>query len=105
MKYSDLKSKTADELDKIYVDLKKELYNIGILRSNGELKDTARIGKLKKQAARILTLKNSSDQEVVVKKKVAAKDSVSEKTAEKKATAPKKVEAKKEVKKETKEKK
>ena len=55
MKFSDIKSKTKDELQKIFIDLKKELYNINLHRANGEYKDVSRIGKIKKDIAKILT--------------------------------------------------
>lgn len=58
MKFIDLKNKTKDELEKIFVDLKKELYNIGLLRANGECKNLSRIRKIKKDVARILTFLN-----------------------------------------------
>ncbi len=55
MKFADIKSKTKDELEKLFVDLKKELYNIHLLRANGDYKDTSRVKKIKKDVARILT--------------------------------------------------
>jgi len=58
MKYIDIKSKTKDELEKKFVELKKELYNINLLRANGELKNSARIKQLKSDIARILTFFN-----------------------------------------------
>ena len=58
MKYSEIKSKTKDELEKKFVDLKKELYNINLLRANGESKDLAKIKQIKKDIARILTFLN-----------------------------------------------
>lgn len=58
MKFIDLKNKTKDELEKIFVDLKKELYNIGLLRANGEYKNLSRIRKIKRDIARILTFLN-----------------------------------------------
>lgn len=58
MNFSDIKSKTRDELQKIFIDLKKELYNIHLLRANGEYKNLSRIRKIKKDIARILTFFN-----------------------------------------------
>ena len=60
MKYSEIKSKTSDELNKIYVDYKKNLFNLGVLSANGENKDTARNKKYKKVVARILTRMNEN---------------------------------------------
>ncbi len=61
MKFVDIKNKTKDELDKVFVDLKKELYNINLLTVNGEGKNTARIRKIKKDIARILTFFNQKN--------------------------------------------
>ena len=58
MKYIDIKSKTKDELEKKFIELKKELYNISLLRANGEMKNSARIRQIKKDLARILTFFN-----------------------------------------------
>ncbi|MFZ8864931.1 MAG: 50S ribosomal protein L29 [Rickettsiales bacterium] len=58
MKYIDIKSKTKDELEKKFVELKKELYNINLLRANGEMKNSAKIRQVKKDLARILTFFN-----------------------------------------------
>jgi large subunit ribosomal protein L29 len=58
MKYIDIKSKTKDELEKKFIELKKELYNIILLRANGEMKNSARIRQIKKDLARILTFFN-----------------------------------------------
>jgi large subunit ribosomal protein L29 len=58
MKYIDIKSKTKDELEKKFVELKKELYNINLLRANGEMKNSAKIRQIKKDLARILTFFN-----------------------------------------------
>jgi large subunit ribosomal protein L29 len=58
MKFTEIKDKTIDELEKVFIDLKKELYNINLLRANGEQKNPARIGKIKKDVARILTAIN-----------------------------------------------
>ena len=55
MKFTEIKSKTIDELQKIYVDLKKELYNISLQSANGEYKKTSRIREIKRSIARILT--------------------------------------------------
>jgi ribosomal protein L29 len=60
MKYSEIKSKTSDELNKIYVDYKKKLFNLGVLSANGENKDTSRYKKYKKVVARILTRINEN---------------------------------------------
>lgn len=61
MKFVDIKSKTKDELSKKLIDLKKELYNINVLRANGESKDSSRIKKIRKEVARIMTFFNQNN--------------------------------------------
>lgn len=64
MKFADIKSKTKDELQKIFIDLNKELYNINLLRANGDDKNLSRIRKIKKDKARILTFFNQQDKKL-----------------------------------------
>ncbi len=59
MKYADIKTLTDDQLEKKIIDLKKELYNIGVSRANGEFKNHSKIKQLKKDVARVLTFINS----------------------------------------------
>lgn len=61
MKFADIKSKTTDELNKKLIDLKKELYNINVLRANGEDKNSSKIRKIKKDVARIMTFFNQNN--------------------------------------------
>ena len=60
MKFSEIKEKTKDELLKVFIDLKKELYNINVLRANGEDKNPARIRQVRKDIARVKTCLNMS---------------------------------------------
>lgn len=59
MKYSELSSKTESELSKIYKDSKRELLNLRIQKTTGELEKTHRFSTLKKDIARVLTIINS----------------------------------------------
>jgi large subunit ribosomal protein L29 len=61
MKYSEIKSLSRDQLEKKIIDLKKELYNIGVSRANGEFKNHSIIKQLKKTIARVLTFMNSKE--------------------------------------------
>ena len=63
MKFSEIKDKTIDELEKVFIDLKKELYNIQLLRANGEQKNPSRIRAVKKDVARVLTSLNQKKEE------------------------------------------
>lgn len=58
MKYAEISAKTNDELKKLYLENKKELFNLNVLFVNNELKDTSKIRALKKDIARILTKLN-----------------------------------------------
>lgn len=61
MKYSEISSKTNDELKKIYLENKKEIFNLNVLFVNNELKDTSKIKLLRRNNARILTKLNEKE--------------------------------------------
>ena len=57
MKYTnDLKAKTEAELNQDLVDAKKELFNLRFQNATNQLDNTARIGEVKKNIARIKTV-------------------------------------------------
>lgn len=58
MKYAEIAVKTKDELKKLYLENKKEIFNLNVLFINNELKDTSKIKVLRKNIARILTKLN-----------------------------------------------
>ncbi|MDX1949505.1 MAG: 50S ribosomal protein L29 [Rickettsiales bacterium] len=60
MKYQELKGKSVDELNKIIADSKKELFNLRIRKSTGELDKTNRFSQVKKVIARVKTYINST---------------------------------------------
>lgn len=55
MKAEELKGKTADELKKLLVDLKKRQFNLRFQRSQGQLENTAQITGVRRDIARIKT--------------------------------------------------
>ena len=55
MKYTEIKTKTKDELSDLLNDLKKEQYNLRFQKKNGQLEKTGRIKQVKKDIARIKT--------------------------------------------------
>ena len=56
-KYTDeLKAKTEAELNQDLVDAKKELFNLRFQNATNQLDNTARIGEVKKNIARIKTV-------------------------------------------------
>jgi large subunit ribosomal protein L29 len=55
MKSEDLKAKTADELNKLLLDTRKEQMNMRFQRSSGQLENTAQMRKTRRNIARIKT--------------------------------------------------
>ena len=53
---SELNDKTVDELKQDLVEAKKELFNLRFQNATNQLNNTARIGLVKKNIARILTV-------------------------------------------------
>ena len=56
MNAADLKTKSADELKQLLVDLKKEQFNLRFQRASGQLENTARVGVVRRDIARIKTV-------------------------------------------------
>ena len=56
MKASDLRTKTADELQAELGALRKEQFNLRFQRASGQLENTARVGQVRRDIARIATL-------------------------------------------------
>jgi len=55
MKAEDLKTKTADELQKALLDERKKQLNMRFQRGNGALENTSEIRKVRRTIARIKT--------------------------------------------------
>jgi len=53
---ADLKTKSADELKQLLTDLKKEQFNLRFQRASGQLENTARVGVVRRDIARIKTV-------------------------------------------------
>jgi large subunit ribosomal protein L29 len=53
---ADLKIKSADELKQLLTDLKKEQFNLRFQRASGQLENTARVGVVRRDIARIKTV-------------------------------------------------
>ena len=56
MKAADLKTKSADELKQMLGDLKKEQFNLRFQRASGQHENTARVGVVRRDIARIKTV-------------------------------------------------
>ena len=59
MKNREINKLTADELKNKVNSLKKDLFNIRFKKVNGQLEDTAKVSKIKKDVAQILTKLNN----------------------------------------------
>jgi len=55
-KPTDLRTKTADELNDQLLSLKKEQFNLRFRRASGQLENTARVGQVRRDIARIKTI-------------------------------------------------
>ena len=56
MKIADIRGKTADQLKDELVSLRKEQFNLRFQRASGQLENTARVGQVRRDIARISTL-------------------------------------------------
>jgi large subunit ribosomal protein L29 len=56
MKASDVRAKTADELNDQLVDLKKEQFNLRFQRATQQLEKPARVKEVRRDIARIKTV-------------------------------------------------
>ncbi len=55
-KIKDLRSMSADELEAKLLENKKELFNLRIQQSTGQLQNTANVRKVRREIAKINTL-------------------------------------------------
>ena len=58
MKAADLRDKTPDELRDQLAALKKEAFNLRFQAATGQLENTARMGAVRKDVARVKTILN-----------------------------------------------
>lgn len=58
MKSSELKAMTIDELIQKEQDLRKELFNLRFQQATGEIENPMRIRTVKKDIARVLTIRS-----------------------------------------------
>jgi large subunit ribosomal protein L29 len=56
MKSEDFKGKTEDELKAQVLQLRKEAFNLRFQKASGQLANTARIGQVRRDIARIQTV-------------------------------------------------
>ncbi len=58
MKSAELRDKTPDQLREELVNLKKEQFNLRFQQASGSLENSARIRKVRRDTARVLTVLN-----------------------------------------------
>ncbi len=58
MKMSEINELSAEELHNKVAELSQELFNLRFQKSISQLQDTARLGKIKRDRARVLTRLN-----------------------------------------------
>jgi large subunit ribosomal protein L29 len=61
-KITDLRGKTADQLQEDLLSLKKEQFNLRFQAATGQMEKTHRVGEVKKTIARIKTLQRQQRQ-------------------------------------------
>jgi len=65
LKASQLRELSYEELDKKLVKAKQNLFNLRFQLAIGKLENVAKVKEIKKEIARILTVKYEKDREVV----------------------------------------
>ena len=55
-KASDVRAKTADELNDMVLALRKEQFNLRFQRATGQLENTARVRQVRRDIARLTTI-------------------------------------------------
>lgn len=58
MKASEFREKTGEELEQEHNNLKKEMFNLNFQKVTGEIENPMRIKAVRKNIARLLTVKN-----------------------------------------------
>ena len=61
-KITDLRGKTADQLQEELLSLKKEQFNLRFQAATGQMEKTHRVGEVRKDIARIKTLQRQQRQ-------------------------------------------
>ena len=55
-KVADIRARTADELQGMLLDLRKEQFNLRFQRATGQLENTSRVRVVRRDVARALTI-------------------------------------------------
>lgn len=65
LKASQLRELSSEELDKKLVEAKQNLFNLRFQLAIGKLENVAKVKEMKKEIARILTVKYEKEREIV----------------------------------------
>ncbi|MCK4377294.1 MAG: 50S ribosomal protein L29 [Actinomycetia bacterium] len=65
MKASQLRELSSEEIDKKLVEAKQNLFNLRFQLAIGKLENVAKVKEIKKEIARILTVKYEKEREIV----------------------------------------
>jgi large subunit ribosomal protein L29 len=65
-KASDLRARTADQLEEQLLQLKKEQFNLRFQKATGQLENTARVRQVRRDIARIKTVLGQQQQQAAV---------------------------------------
>jgi len=65
LKASQLRELSSEELDKKLVEAKQNLFNLRFQLAIGKLENVAKVKEIKKEIARILTVKYEKEREIV----------------------------------------
>jgi len=65
LKASQLRELSSEELDKKLVEAKQNLFNLRFQLAIGKLENVAKVKEIKKEIARILTIKYEKEREIV----------------------------------------
>ena len=57
-KIGDIRAKSADELNTMLLDLRKEQFNLRFQRATGQVENTARIRQIRRDIARLKTVQS-----------------------------------------------
>ncbi|MCI4626472.1 MAG: 50S ribosomal protein L29 [Candidatus Magnetoovum sp. WYHC-5] len=67
MKPSEIRELSVEEMDIKLTDLRKELFNLNFQKATGDLQSPKRISAVKKDIARVLTIKTQLRQKELIK--------------------------------------
>ncbi len=71
-KIADIRAKSADELDTMVLDMRKEQFNLRFQRATGQQEGTSRIRVLRRDIARVKTIMAEQKRSTAAEQKLSA---------------------------------